>query len=390
MKKITLLFCAVVLFGNSFTAAADMYGLKEEESAIILQAFNALFNENFEETDKILAPLQSRTAKSPLIQTAFVVRFWWEMASQVLETEPEAHKPFVDAAEKCIKLSERASPMKNSNVPVLLSLATTLGLMSRWSAANRAFMPAYFRGNKAGEYARRALKTQPKAYDAYMTLGAFIYGKEKIRQYLSKSEQDANPSDPTPSLEGITQLRKAYEEGVYFKIPAGLLLAGILTNEKPEEALPLLSQLRTDLPQSGFVHVLLITALYNVGHGEEMKKEIEKFQDLVKEGKYPTRYKPHGHFMEGLYYFRQKEWRPAEQSFKVAASMDDKKNAYVIWAHLYRGYSLDGMKRREAAKAEYKKVLDLPRRFASHDHARERLEKPFKPSTAPELKKLEL
>jgi hypothetical protein len=367
-------------------ASTDLYGVPQSDAQAIHQAFDALFNEDFATADAFLAPLQSRSKKYPLIQTAFVVRHWWEMASQVLETDPQASRAFEQAADECIKMGENA---KKKNLQTLLSMATTLGLMSRWSAANRAWLPAYFRGNKAGEYARRALEADDSATDAYMTLGAFIYGKEKIRQSLSAKEKEENPDDPTPPIEGLSQLRKAYDEGVYFKMPSGLLLAGILTNEKPADALPILEELRNKAPKSAFLHMLLITDLYNIGDGDKLADEVEQFGSLIKEGVYPARYEVQHNFAKGLIHFRRKEWRSAEQDFKAAAQIKDDKNPYVIWAHLYRGYAFDAMKRRDLAKGQYRKVLVLPRRFASHDRARQRLEKPFK-STDPELKKLEL
>lgn len=374
------------LANASFLHAADMYGVPDDDAAAIQNAFISLFNEDFQNADLLLEPLKPRAQKYPLIQTAIVVRHWWEMASQVLENDVEASKPFTTAADECLAIAERA---KKNKEQALLSLATTLGLMSRWSAANRAWLAAYFRGTKAGEYARRVLEEDKDAVDAYMTLGAFVYGKEKIRQSLSPNERPQNPEDMTPSILGLSHLEKAYQQGTYFKMPAGLLLAGILTNEKPLEAVPLLQELREALPRSGFVHMLLLTALYNAGNGDELEKEIADFESNLNEQMYPPRYEAQLHFAKGLAHFRKKEWRAAEAEFKTAYKSKDVKNPYVIWAHLYRGYALDAAKKREMARAEYRRVLALPRRFASHDRARERLQKPFK-STDPELKKLEV
>jgi tetratricopeptide (TPR) repeat protein len=386
MRKIAALAILFTLASRMPLRASDIYGLPQADSQAIQSAFEALFNENFEKADEQLSPLKPRAEKYPLIQTAFVVRYWWEMASQVLETDPEASKPFTTAADDCLAIAEKSKKNKTQSN---LSLATTLGLMSRWSAANRAWVPAYFRGKKAGEYARRTLENDKRAMDAYMTLGAFIYGKEKIRQSLSAKEMEENPDDPTPPIEGLSQLRKAYQEGVYFKVPAGLLLAGILTNEKPDEALPILKELRNQLPRSAFVHMMLITALYNTGQEVPLAEETEEFGNLLKENVYPSRYEPHYYFARGLTHFRKREWKAAEQEFKTASKLKAEKNPYVIWAYLYRGYALDASKRRDMAKAQYRKVLTLPRRFASHDHARQRLEKPFRWTDA-ELKKLEL
>ncbi len=382
-KTAGLLF---LLANASFLYAADMYGVPDDDAAAIQSAFTSLFNEDFQNADLLLEPLKPRAQKYPLIQTAIVVRHWWEMASQVLENDAEASKPFTAAADECLAIVERTKKHKTQG---LLSLATTLGLMSRWSAANRAWLAAYFRGTKAGEYARRTIEEDKDAVDAYMTLGAFVYGKEKIRQSLSPDEKPSNPEDMTPAILGLSHLHKAYDEGTYFKMPAGLLLAGILTNEKPSEAVPLLQELREALPRSGFVHMLLLTALYNAGNGDELEKEIAEFEGHLNEQMYPPRYEAQLHFAKGLAHFRKKEWRAAEQEFKTAYQSKDVKNPYVIWAHLYRGYALDAAKKRETARAEYRRVLALPRRFASHDRARERLEKPFKP-TDPEMKKLEV
>ncbi len=368
-------------------AASNPYGISDEMDRGLKQGFQELFNSQFDDAEKTLSALKPSKKEAPMAALAQVVRLWWEVSSDVMEVDAAASKPFIDAANDCLKISNEAISNGDNRGLAHLSMGTTLGLMSRWSAANRAWIPAYMRGSKSSNYLEKALAKNRRAFDAYMCMGTFNYARELIVSRTGSGEKDWD--DAGKSGLGLEQLRKAYENGTYFRQASGLMLAGILTNEDPAKAVPLLKELSAQLPKSAFVHMVFLTALYNVGDIETMETESKVFFDKIESGEYPQSFLPQAQFAKGLIAFRKKEWKNAVEDFGAAAKHNSKRNPYVTWGHLYQGYAYDVLGQRTKAKEKYAVVLKLPRRFASHDHAKARTSKPFRP-TDPEMKKLEV
>ncbi len=375
-----------LLLAAPLRAASNPYDIPATVDEELRTIFHDAFNLRFDEARDRLKTIKKHAAAHPIVALAGVVVEWWELSVKVFEVDVQASEAFLNASEECMELAERTIASGDKKGEGNLALGTTLGLMSRWSAANRAWLPAYMRGSRSARYSERALQKNPLATDAYMTLGTFNYARELLRERVSTVE----PNPPVKSVRiGLNQLKKAGNEAVYFQHASKLMLAGILTNEKPLDALPVLAQLRADMPTNGFVHMIQVTALYNSGKPDELKAETLSFFEKVSTGTYSSWFGPQAHFALGLPPFREKKWKEAAQHFGEAIAKGDESNPYFTWAHLYQGYCYDAMGERRKAKKLYDKVLRLQRRFSSHDHAKSRLSKPFHP-TDPEVKKLEL
>lgn len=376
----------LLLLAAPLRAASNPYDIPATVDEELRTIFHDAFNLRFNEARDRLKTIRKHATAHPIVALAGVVVEWWDLSVKVFEVDAQASEPFLNASEECMELAERTIASGDKKGEGNLALGTTLGLMSRWSAANRAWLPAYMRGSRSARYSERALQKNPLATDAYMTLGTFNYARELLRERVSTTE----PKPPVKSVrKGLNQLKKAGNEAVYFQQASKLMLAGILTNEKPDEAIPLLHQLRTDMPTNGFVHMVLVTALYNAGRADELTNEATTYLELVSTGTYPSWFFPQAYFSKGLVAFREQKWKDASQHFGEAVNVGEESNPYFTWAHLYQGYCYDALGERRKAKKLYEKVLKLHRRFASHDHARNRLSAPFKPSDR-ELSKIEL
>lgn len=375
-----------LLFASSLQAAPNPYDIPNSIDDELQTIFRDAFNLHFDEARTRLKDIKKHAAAHPVVALAGVVVEWWDLSVKVLESDAQASEAFLNAGEECMEFAERTISSGDKKGEGHLALGTTLGLMSRWSAANRAWVPAYMRGSRSARYSERALKKNPKALDAYMALGTFNYAREILRERLSVND---TKSTTVSVRQGIRQLEKASNDGFYFQSASRLLLAGLLTNERPNDALPVLQQLRTDMPTNGFVHMVLITALYNASRTEELARETTSYVENVSTGTYSPWFQPQAHFALGLLSFRDKQWKEAAQHFGDAVDVGEESNPYFTWAHLYQGYAYDALGERRKAKKMYEKVLKLRRRFASHDHARDHLDSPFR-DTDLELKKLEL
>jgi tetratricopeptide (TPR) repeat protein len=379
--------CALIAVAGPATARAadNPFNLPPQTDAAIKQVFAALFNEEFDQADRTLATIESQK-DLPMVAMTFVVRDWWKLSLNVLETDADASTPFLQSVELCDRVCRTKMSDKRKSGQAAFAWGTTLGLMSRWSVSNHAWITAYVRGNKAVDACKKCLKKYPQFTDPYMTIGTINYAKNMLSNYMDTDDAKAAA---VAKNKGLRQLKNAAETGVYFREASRLLLAGILTNDAPREAVPLLDQLHAELPRSAFVHMILMTALYNTGDLERLSTEAGAFGQDISTGTYPASYWPQLYFVQGLIAFRDKKWKEAALLFNEAVKRSTVENPYQAWSHLYRGYALDAWGKRKEAVKEYDAVLDLRRCFASHDHARARLQTPFKP-TDPEMKKVEL
>ncbi|MBV9079696.1 MAG: hypothetical protein JO102_01100 [Elusimicrobia bacterium] len=215
-----------------------------------------------------------------------------------------------------------------------------------------------------------------------MTLGTFDYAKELICRQLNMKQDESEKG------QGLRELQAAYHGGVYFRIPSGVLLAGLLTNESPPDAIPVLKELRQELPESPFIHIVYVTALYNAGQIPDMEREAADFLVKAESGPY-VGYKPQAYFAEGLLAFRREKWADAAASFHRASDSGPEENPYTTWSMLYEGYCYDALGERAKAKERYEAVVARKPRYASHERAKMRLDSPFK-RTDVEMRKVEL
>lgn len=383
-RRLTGAVAALLLFIPA-AHAKNPYGIPDDVDAGLRQGFQDLFNLDFDKADAEIQALQGHASAHPMVALAAAVVPWWKLTVGVLERDSEASKPFETAGARCLAISQRRLQQDRLG-EASVAMGTMLGLMSRWSAANRAWLAAYSRGNKSVAHLNAALKQNPGAADAYMTLGTFNYARALLNKWMGGKSVSG---EDKAQVQGLQQLRRAYAEAPYFRQASGVLLAGILANEEPAAAVTVLRQLRVELPRSAFVHMVLVTALYNAGASVDLETEADALEKNVDKGIYQKSFAPQANFAQALVLFRKAKWRPAAKAFGEAVESGTEANPYTTWAILYQGYCYDASGHRDKAVENYRRVLALKPRFASHERAREHIDKPFT-REAPELRKLEL
>ncbi len=366
--------------------AGNPYKIPDALDGEIRAAFNDLFNLRFDAAQRRIDSIQSEADAHPMVALAKVALEWWKITVPVSENDETASRPFLAACSRCLAIADGRSKKYDKKAEARVAVGTTVGLMSRWSAANRSWLPAYARGVKASAILQDALKTNPGATDAYMTLGTFDYARGVLRRKISTPSATESHAVESQALD---ELRKAYTEGTYFREAAGMLLASLLINDDPKESARILRDLRLELPASGFVHQVLVTALYNAGDMDAMKAETADMAAKVDSGVYDKWFRPQVFFAEGMIEFRGRQWNNASRLFGDAIRTSDETNPFGTWARLYQGYVFDAMGRRDAARIRYREVLRMRARFASREHADQRLNSPFRTSDV-EMRRIEL
>lgn len=377
-----------LVFARLGFAAPHPFDISEDLDRTIKAGLNELYNLHFDEALATFKTVESQAQDHPMVAFGIASVHWWRLSVYVLETDPVESEAFLKAADECIRLSEKKIEKGDLTGEGYLTLGGTYGILGRWKATNRQWMSAYFSGRKAVKYLRRSLKINPQLKDANMGLGIFDYFVATLPSVVRALAFLGANNDPKV---GIRELEEAAREGTYARTPARLFLMDIYSNweRNAERSFEIIRDLRNEFPVSPFIHMLHVIALYNHNKLAELHKEAMDYVERVKKGIYQEAFYPEAFFSAGLSHFKARDWQKAVEQFDQAVQHGNNRNPFFIWAHLYKGYALDALKKRDQAEAEYKFVLDEKRRWGSHDHAKARLKKPFS-ENEPELEKVKL
>ena len=376
MKRFLAAACAFLLTAETALAAPNPFKVSPDLDAKIRAGLTALYNLEFDEAERIFNELKPEEAEHPMVAFGRTSVFWWRLSVYVLESDSKESAKFLSSVDDCIRVSKAMVDRGDKTGEGYLCLGGAQGLLGRWQAANRKWMPAYFTGRSAYRHLRDALKVNPKMYDAYMGLGIFDYyvatlpALVRVLAFLGQSGD---------KQKGLDELQKAGSNGTYANTPALLFLVNIYSSleNRPDQAFAILDELHRQYPNSPFIHMLTIVALYNHRPVGDLEASAKEFQERVKNGTYRPSFATQGDFAEGLVYFKEHQWTDALRLFDAAVKAGTVKDPFYTWATLYKGYVLDLMGRRKEAVAQYHDVLSQIRRWGAHDNAELRLKRPF-------------
>jgi tetratricopeptide (TPR) repeat protein len=376
MKRSLSVFCAALITAHTALAAGNPFKVSDDLDTRIRAGLNALYNLKFEEAERIFNELKPQEEAHPMVAFGLTSVHWWRLSVYVLESDPKESAPFLKSVQECIRVSKDMVDKGDSTGEGYLCLGGAEGLLGRWEAANRKWMPAYFKGKSAYKHLRSALKANPEMYDANMGLGIFDYyvatlpALVRVLAFLGQSGD---------KQKGLDELHVGGTQGTYARTPSLLFLVNIYSSleNQPDKALSILADLRKEYPKSPFIQMLTVVALYNHRSVDELAAEAQEFQARVKNGTYPPEFATQADFSEALVYFKKRDWPGALKMFDAAIKAGTVKDPFFTWATLYKGYVLDLLGRRDEAVKQYNDVLSQIRRWGAHDNAELRLKHPF-------------
>jgi tetratricopeptide (TPR) repeat protein len=376
MKRLISAALALVFAADLAVAANNPFKVTPELDASIRAGLNELYNLNFDEAEKIFLQLKSHQDEHPMVAFGLTSVHWWRLSVYVLENDQQESAPFLKSVQECIRVSKAMVDRGDPTGEGYLCLGGAEGLLGRWQAANRKYMPAYFKGKGAYKHLRSALKENPEMYDAFMGLGIFDYYVATLPRFVRVLAFLGQSGD---KQKGLDELHQASEKGTYASTPATLFLVNIYSSleNQPDRALKLLADLREQYPKSPFIHMLTVVALYNHRSADDLQVEATEFLNRVQNGTYRKEFETQARFSQGLVYFKRRDWPKALELFDAAVKAGTVKDPFFTWSTLYKGYVLDLLGEREEAVKQYKEVLTHIRRWGTHDNAESRLKKPF-------------
>jgi len=364
------------------------FGISPDLDRKIQAGLHELYGLRFERADNIFSDIDDQSMEHPMVAFGHASVYWWKLSVNVLEVDPQESRPFLKSVRECIRASKEKIRRGDTTGEGYLTLGGAYGMLGRWEATNRHWLAAYFDGRDAQKALGKALKINPNMTDAFLGQGIFDY---YVATLPSVVRSLAFLGGHNNKEAGLDELRQAAEKGIYSRTPARLFLADILANQenRVDEAFKIFAELRQEFPQSPFVQTMEVTAEYNHDLMDDLRKEVASFQQRVADHTYGPQFECQGNFMAALIPFKLKDWPQAEGAFQKAIDSGAPRDPFYTWACLYKGYALDAEGRRAEAVEQYRSVLHQMRRWASYDHAKARLHKPFGPDDI-EIKTLKL
>jgi hypothetical protein len=372
-----LVAAALLVLPRLLTGAEPLaIPMPADTDAVLRRGLDALYDLDYDGAVRAFSAPREQAEAHPLLIFGETYAQWARLSDAALEQDEDASRPFLEAAGRCLDAANKKLRSGDEAGEALLVLGSASGLLARWDAANRRWIPAYRRGKHARRYLERGLERNPRLHDAEMGLGMYEYFLATYPKYTRTLAFLLGKSD---AQQGLAKLARAGQNGQYTSVLSGVFLAGMLSgNEnRPADALPVLEELLKRYPGKLLIRMTLLQALYNAEQGDEFRKEAVAFRRDV-----AARHDlaPQGEFYAALADFRERRFTDADPGFLRAAQLADRENPYGVWARLYHGFCLDAMGERTAAKAAYNEVVGMRNCWHSRELAAHYLKTPFNES----------
>lgn len=291
------------------------------------------------------------------------------------KVDPQLDREGRAAIAKAINVAQSRYTKNRNDAEALYYLGAAYGLFASYKASvTRNFRSAMHDGNEGVKFHKYVIKLDPGYADAYLSIGLYNYVVGKLPWLVRVGIRIVGVKG-SPNL-GLSQLRKAMDQGRYVSDDARVVLIAIHQREKNySEALKLLDELSLKYPRN-YLYSLERAALlgrmgkscesYAAFNRELNNERAQSITDLI-------------HYQYGRALFDSGEFKSAIEQFSAVIKTSKANAALVSLAYLHQGQSLDATGQRASALEQYQNVLKRENVFDSHNLARRHIKRPFTP-----------
>lgn len=309
---------------------------------------------------------------------------WWRYSQNFDDPtidKPTFEKDFTLDARNAIDKCEKKLIEDPENPVYYFITGTAYGLMGRWHGLERNWWQAYKYGTKGRKYLKKALKLNPRIYDAYAGLGIFNYYADpdvlpiflKLPAlFLVKGNKE----------KGLKQLELAIKKGRFFSLETKIFLIEILTRYEHDyaQAIKIAGEIKNTDPENPFFCLIKIVTLLKADQWLETIEETEKFLKMHEN----TTHKGIAHQMAVVYLVLGDAYI-MENRFALGLDALNKcihetkfpAKAWVTLCYLRRAQIYDLLGERKKALADYKTAFDRPDMWNSKKYAEKGSSRPY-------------
>ena len=288
--------------------------------------------------------------------------------------DPKIDQAFRRQVEKGMLLSEKRLKTKKDDIPALYYLGIARNILAGYEATvKRSFLPALRNGTKGVALHKEIMKKDPNCIDARLSVGMYNYVvgslpfAVKVLAFIGGVRGSKK--------DGLAMLEKVSKDGNYARDEGKVLLVMLYNREKRvDDALKTLNDLVSRYPENSLFRLERAMTLGQLKKFDQSGKEFEAMlQDASASDYIPDLI----HYQYATMLADANRWEESHHQFVAALRSPQAPAPLVTLAHLNAGKTLDMVKRRDDAVAEYKIVLKRKDVFDSHDQAKKYLKNSF-------------
>ncbi|MFH1567522.1 MAG: tetratricopeptide repeat protein [Gemmatimonadota bacterium] len=356
----------------------------------VQDGIDLIYRLRFAEADAHFARFMAAEPDNPLGYFFYAMVDWWRV---LVDLEDHSHdEAFYRRVARCIEVCDRRLEAEPDNFDAILFKGGAIGFRGRLRGDRAQYLGAAHDGLACLPLLKRSRLMEPTNKDILFGQGIYNYFRVVIPQRYPVVQAVTWMLEAGDRDLGLRQLEEVAREGQYARAEALYFLAQIhrLFENDPGTALRYLEQLHERYPENALFHRYRARALVDLGRWDQ---GMALYRDAIRRAEQgQPGYHLRGH-IESLYYVGKGAFmrgRYAEvvevmsAADRLSAGLEGDAEArnlrgYVPLAKLYLGMALDALGRRAEARAQYARVLDLPRFGSSHNLARKYLEQAYQP-----------
>ena len=292
---------------------------------------------------------------------------WWESSQEfgLFKDTPTLQGLFEEDVDAAARKADAYIDSKDPQVRAdgYFASGMALGTLGQWRLMKGRWMDAYFAGKKAIKHLKKCLKLDPGYYDADLGLGVFDYQAARMSGVAKLSILFGVHGN---EKRGLAEIQLAADKARYAgRQAADFLLSIYLIDQRDfARALPLVSKLRLDFPQSSYYLFLEALVRDRLGDRDGSLALGRQLYDRIAAN--PSAFRPKWLTLVcGLSGPACLDKDAAAQALPwfdhaIEADAQEKPGGFRALLHLFRGQLLDVLDRRDEAVAEYRRVKTLP------------------------------
>ncbi len=369
-------------------AAAPSFAAPQISATIDAAAAASLdrvFAFDFDGAQAELRKIEAEDASHPFGPFGEAAVSWARYVYESQQADPELGKQFEKNVDRAVASAEAWIKGHPDDPNGYLVLGGAYGMRSRLAVIQNRFLRALVDGRRAIKATRQANKIDPKYYDAYLGIGMWEYYADVFPRFVKVLGNFFLGGD---RLAGIEHLKLAATKGHLVNVAAELLLIEVYTEDRfgaknPKLALSMIESLRRRYPFSPVFHQIEQVCYYVAGDMDGVERVTQEYVDRIDTHQpyYPESDKARMRVAFGVVRMVRRDLMGAEREFQQAAAMagDKKKpSRWGVWGLLRLGEVDDALGRRDAARKEYRQVLDYPDVWGFHEVAKGYLDHPYR------------
>ncbi len=357
-----------------------------EFDAIARRGIGRVYNMEFETAEEDFRSLVRLAPHDPAGHFFTAMVDWWRI---LIDMENEQYdERFFDALDGVVDMCDSLLERDPSDVNALFFKGGAIGFKGRLKFHRGDYLAAANAGRKALPLVQEAFTLAPNNYDILLGTGIYDYYAEVVPNEFPFVKPLLLFIPPGDKQKGIQELTLASDHGRYASTEASYFLMQIYTFYEKDfgKALVLARRLHERFPANMVFHRYVGRSYSSLGNWPAVR---ESFGEVLEACKRQQRGYGAGVEREARYYLGQcdlqdRKYEEALAHFyrcdELSRGLDKgEASGFMAMANLKIGNLYDVQGRRDEAKEQYAKVLEMKGYQNSHELARRYLQDPFRP-----------